>query len=42
MVIDIENLYLDMPMDQYDYMRIPIDIIPQEIINEYQLMNKVK
>ena len=29
-------------MAQYDYMRIPITITPQEIINEYQLMKKVK
>ena len=29
-------------MDQYEYMRLPIDSILQEIIDEYQLMNKVK
>ena len=29
-------------MSRYDYTRLPITIIPQEIINEYHLMNKVK
>ena len=29
-------------MAQYKYMRLPMDIIPQDIINEYQFMNKVK
>ena len=31
-----------MPMPWYDYMIITIDIIPQYIIDEYQLINKVK
>ena len=37
-----KKIYLIMPMSQYEYMRLPIDIIPQDIIVEYQLMNKVK
>ena len=37
-----KKIYLIMPMSQYEYMRLPIDIIPQDIIDEYQLMNKVK
>ena len=42
MGLDIKNFYINTPMDRYEYMIPPIEIIPQEIINEYQLMNKVK
>ena len=42
MVIGIKIFYLNMPMARYEYMRLPIDIIPQEIIDEYKLMDKVK
>ena len=31
-----------MQMSQYEYMILPIDIIPQDIIDEYKFMNKVK
>jgi hypothetical protein len=34
---DIKNFYLGAPMDRYEYMRIPIPLIPDEIIEEYQL-----
>ena len=37
-----KNFYLNTPMAQYEYMRLTINIIPQEIINEYHLMTKVK
>ena len=40
--IDIKNFYLNMPMALYEYMILPIEIISQEIINEYQIMDKVK
>ena len=29
-------------MAQYEYMILPVYIIPQDIIDEYQIMNKVK
>ena len=29
-------------MAQYEYMRLAIDIIPQDIIDEYKLTNQVK
>ena len=35
---DIKNFYLGTPMARYEYMRLPIQIIPQEIIDEYSLM----
>ena len=42
MVIDIKNFYLNTPMNQYEYMRLTIDIIPQDITDEHMLMNKLK
>ena len=42
MRVDIKNFYLNMLMARYEYMRLPIDIIPQEIIDEYHIMDKVK
>ena len=35
---DIKNFYLGTPMARYEYMRLPIKIIPQEIIDEYSLI----
>ena len=42
MVIDIIYSCRNTPISRYEHMRLPIDIIPQEIIDEYQLQNKVK
>ena len=39
MCSDIKNFYLDMPMECFEYMWIPIALVPQEIINEYNLEN---
>jgi hypothetical protein len=38
MCSDIKSFYLGTPMSQYEYMRLPINIIPQEIIEAYNLM----
>ena len=35
--LDISKFYLGTPMDRPEYMRIPFKIIPQEIIDKYQL-----
>ena len=35
--VDIANFYLDTPMDRPEFMRLPIKIIPQEIIYNYKL-----
>ena len=37
MCADISNFYLDNPMNRYEYMKIPMDIIPKEIIQKYNL-----
>ena len=39
---DMKIIYVNTPMDRYEYMRLPIKIIPQDIIDKYQLMNKLK
>ena len=41
-VADIANMYLETPLDLYEYMRIPINLIPQEVIDHYDLLPKVK
>ena len=38
---DIKNFYLNTPMERSEYMKIPIAQIPDEIIAEYNLRNKV-
>ena len=40
--IDIKNIYLATPMDRFEYMRIPIDLIPEEFIKKYNLLPLVK
>ena len=41
MSLDIKIFYLGTPMDKYEYMKIKIENIPQEIIEEYNLMPMV-
>jgi len=38
MCLDVKNFYLGTPMDTFEYMRIPIKLIPQEIIDQYNLL----
>ena len=40
MMVDPKKSHLDVPMDSYEYMQFLIDIILQEIIEEYNLMYK--
>ena len=39
--LDVKNYYLGTPMDNYEYMFLPINQIPQEIIDHYNLHNIV-
>ena len=39
MCADIANFCLNNPMDIYEYMKLPLDIIPEEIIQQYNLRN---
>jgi hypothetical protein len=41
MTLDIKNFYLNTPMERFEYVRIKIDDIPEEIIVEYKLKDKV-
>ena len=42
MCIDIKNMYLVTPLDRYEYMKMLVDLIPENIMNLYNLHNKVK
>ena len=42
MSVDCSNFYLATPLDYHQYMRIPIELIPQEFIDLYQLQDKIK
>jgi hypothetical protein len=37
MMMDIRNYYLGTPLPIYEYMRLPLSIIPDEIITTYNL-----
>lgn len=37
LLIDLKNYYLGTPMERYEYMRLAIEIIPDEIIQQYDL-----
>ena len=39
---DAKNFYLETPMERFEYMRMPIKLIPQAIIDLYDLEPKVK
>ncbi len=40
MTLDIKNFYLNTPMARYEYVRIKIEDIPDEIIKQYNLREK--
>jgi hypothetical protein len=37
MCFNVKNFYLRTPMDWYEYMWLPMEIIPEEIMSEYDL-----
>ena len=39
MFADIANLYLNNPMDRYEYIKLPLAISPEEIIQQRNLRN---
>ena len=41
MSIDIKDFYLCSPMKRYKYFRMKIELFPEDIIQEYNLHNKV-
>ena len=42
MTRDASNFYLTTPLENFQYMRISIELIPKEFIDLYQLQDKVK
>ena len=42
MCVDVKNFYLCTPLKQFEYMRMPINLNPQEFLNLYNLAPKVK
>ena len=42
MTIDISNFYLNTPMDRYEYMRMKLDMFPEDVIGEYDLRDRVE
>ena len=41
MGMNISNMYLNMPLDWFEYMRIPYSNFPPDIIQHYDLASKV-
>ena len=41
MTIDIKDFYLMTPMDRFEYLRMKLELFPQDIIEEYGLRDKV-
>jgi hypothetical protein len=39
MGIDLKDFYLGTPMDRYEYMKIPLHMFPDAIIEQYNLMD---
>ena len=39
---DARNFYLATPLEKFQYLSIPIELIPQEFIDLYHLQDKVK
>ena len=40
MIIDISNMYMNTPLQEYQYMQFNINIVPQEVIDHYNLQKK--
>ena len=41
MTINISNMYLNTPLQEYQYMRFNISMVPQEVIDHYNLQSKI-
>ena len=42
MTVDIKDYYLGTPMNRYEYMRIPVKHIPQDIMDQYNLHDLIE
>ena len=41
MTIDIKNFYLNTPMERYEYMRLKLSDLPDDVIKHYKLTQKL-
>ena len=41
MTIDIKDFYLNTPMERYKYFHMKLELFPKDVIDEYNLHNKV-
>ena len=39
MCLDNKKFYLCAPLERYEYMKMPLDIFPRHIVNQYNLIN---
>ena len=39
MDIDIKDLHYDTPLENFEYMQMPIKLMPQEIVDKYKLVD---
>ena len=42
MTIDIKDFYLNTPMERYEYMRLKLCNIPEDVARHYKLATRVK
>ena len=42
MGIDIKNFYLGTPLDRYEYMKMPLNLLPEHIIQQYNMREHAK
>jgi hypothetical protein len=42
MTVDLKDFYLNMPMEEFKYMRIPVAMIPEDFMEQYKLALIVK
>ena len=40
LIVDVKNFYLNNPMNKAEYLKISLKILPQEIIDPYDLLSK--
>ena len=40
MCIDIKNFYLGTPLDRFEYMSIPLTMLPEHVAQQYQMQEK--
>ncbi len=37
---NIKNMYLETPLDRFEYMKMPIALLPMDILEHYNLLEK--